>query len=89
MLFRSDAIYAGRKVLTVAGTSFASRVATSVLKHQDESYQGVESLEALKAQVIAQLNTSTPNGHDPMAYTSYEPRVPQWSFSDLILSAQK
>ena len=85
----SDAIYAGRKVLTVAGTSFASRVATSVLKHQDESYQGIESLEALKAQVISQLNASTPTGYDPMVYPSYEPRVPRWSFSDLILSAQK
>ena len=78
----SDAIYAGRDVVTISGTSFASRVALSVLRHQDPQVAEIQSLDRLKDQIFQTLNASS------AVQKIIEPRVVQWTFSDLILSAQ-
>ena len=78
----SDAIYAGRDVVTISGTSFASRVALSVLRHQDPQVAEIQSLDSLKDQILQTLNASS------AVQKIIEPRVVQWTFSDLILSAQ-
>ena len=78
----SDAVYAGRRVVTTTGTSFASRVASSVLWHQNTNYQAVGSLKDLKSQIMAQLNAQ----HTQEADRTVQPFPQEKTFSDVILS---
>ena len=78
----SDAVYAGRRVVTTKGTSFASRVASSVLWHQNTNYQAVGSLKDLKSQIMAQLNAA----HTKDIGSVVSPFPQEKTFSDVILS---
>jgi predicted O-linked N-acetylglucosamine transferase (SPINDLY family) len=82
----SDAVYAGRPVLSVSGTSFASRVASSVLWHQNPNYKAVPTIADLKRHVLDELNENTSILKTNSSV--FVPRIPAWTFSDLILSAQ-